>query len=298
MAPAFSLSTGNNQVVAFGGGDAVPTLLVFFKHDCATCDLTLPLVERLHTALSAEGLRVVGISQDAVAHTSDVVARHHLSFTVALDGDLEVSADYGFDAVPALVLVGPDRAVVASFEGFTRPDLLTLTERTAAACGAAAPRLVHDGDGLPEHRPGCGSKVHDPDVARRLVVRRGAATLGARRVQVPIDDDPFDFLSAQGLDDGLPVVPPTEARVLRMLDGTQRAACDRSRLHGPVQSSRCAGHNLLCGSGHCCQRPNSTSHRPQLRRQPLRAGLPRQRHDWTCPAARGPQHRRWQTRRR
>lgn len=225
-APAFTLATGDDTVVTLGDGNAAPTLLVFFKHDCATCDLTLPLVERLHTALASEGLRVLGISQDASAQTSDVVDRHHLSFPVAIDRDLVISADYGFDAVPALVLVDADRTVLASFEGFARPDLLTLTDRAGAACGAAAPRLVHDGDGLPEHRPGCGSKVHDPDVARRLAVRRGAATLGARRVQVPVDDDPFDFLSAQGLDDGLPVVPPTEARVLRMLEGTQRAASD------------------------------------------------------------------------
>jgi hypothetical protein len=201
-------------------------VLFFFKHDCATCDLTAPLVERLHGALSARGLRVVGVSQDGAADTADFVERHGLSFTVGLDTELDASAAYGFDAVPALVLTGDDRQVRFSFEGFVKQDLLELTRLAAEACGAPAPLIVGDEDQLPEHRPGCGSKVHDPDVARRLAVRRGAATLGARRVRIPADDDPFEFMASQGLDDGLPVVPPTETRVLRMLAGTTRAASE------------------------------------------------------------------------
>ena len=223
-APAFALRDRNGTPLAFGDGEssAPATLLFFFKHDCATCDLTAPLVERLHGALAAEGLRVVGVSQDAPAQTTGFVDRHELSFAVALDTALEVSAEYGFDAVPALVLAGDPRQVLFSFEGFVKRDLLELTRLAAQACGAATPEIVRDEDQLPEHQPGCGSKVHDPDVARRLAVRRGAATLGARRVRIPIDDDPFEFMAAQGLDDGLPVVPPTEERVLRMLHGTTR----------------------------------------------------------------------------
>ena len=225
-APAFALRDRNGTPLAFGDGEssAPATLLFFFKHDCATCDLTAPLVERLHGALAAEGLRVVGVSQDAPAQTTGFVDRHELSFAVALDTALEVSAEYGFDAVPALVLAGDPRQVLFSFEGFVKRDLLELTRLAAQACGAATPEIVRDEDQLPEHQPGCGSKVHDPDVARRLAVRRGAATLGARRVRIPIDDDPFEFMAAQGLDDGLPVVPPTEERVLRMLQGTTRPA--------------------------------------------------------------------------
>ena len=222
-APAFSLRDRNGEPLTFGDAETAPvTLLFFFKHDCATCDLTAPLVERLHGALAAKGLRVVGVSQDAAAETASFVDRYGLSFMVALDTDVEVSAEYGFDAVPALVLADPQRRVGYSFEGFVKRDLLELTRLAAAACGVPTPEIVRDEDQLPEHRPGCGSKVHDPDVARRLAVRRGAATLGARRVRVPAGEDPFEFMAAQGLDDGLPVVPPTEERVLRMLQGTTR----------------------------------------------------------------------------
>ena len=227
-APAFTLRNRAGGSLTFGSGEpsAPATLLFFFKHDCATCDLTAPLVQRLHGALAAEGLRVVGVAQDASEDTASFVNRHGLSFAVALDTELAVSAEYRFDAVPALVLARDGRQVLFSFEGFGRRDLVELTRLAAVACGAATPEIVRDEDQLPEHRPGCGSKVYDPDVARRLAVRRGATTLGARRVRIPAGDDPFEFMAAQGLDDGLPVVPPTEERVLRMLQGTRRLTSD------------------------------------------------------------------------
>ena len=226
QAPVFTLTDRNGEIQAFDDRTADPTVLFFFKHDCATCDLTAPLVERLHGALATQGLRVVGISQDPPTETTTFIDRHHLTFGVALDGELEVSADYGFDAVPALVLADPARRVEFSFEGFVKHDLLELIRLAAASCNTPPPEIMRDEDQLPEYRPGCGSRTHDPEIARRLAVRHGVATLGARRVRVPVDDDPFEFMAAQGLDDGLPVVPPTEDRVLRMLAGTTRAASD------------------------------------------------------------------------
>ena len=52
-----------------------------------------------------------------------------------------------------------------------------------------------------------------------------AAMLGKPGAMVQCDDDPeavFDLLCEKGWSDGLPIVPPTEARVARML-----AWCDR-----------------------------------------------------------------------
>ena len=45
-------------------------------------------------------------------------------------------------------------------------------------------------------------------------------------MRIPVDADPFEFLFDRGLTDGLPVVPPTEARVVEMLGGTSRTATD------------------------------------------------------------------------
>ena len=224
QAAPFALRDAAGDARGFGpDGPAAPaTLLFFFKHDCATCDLTAPLVERAHRALSGSGLRVLGVSQDDVARTAAFGGRHGLTFPLALDAELAVSEEYGFDAVPALVLAGGDAQVLASCEGFVRADLLALVELAAGRCGRPAPALARAGETLPEARPGCGSKVHDPDVARRLAARRDASRLSARRIRLPADLDPFEFLDQQGLTDGLPVVPPTEERVARMLAGTSR----------------------------------------------------------------------------
>ncbi|HEU4726957.1 MAG TPA: hypothetical protein VFT22_03690, partial [Kofleriaceae bacterium] len=79
------------------------------------------------------------------------------------------------------------------------------------------------GDGLPPHRPGCGSLSVDPAQADALRARFEAGRLHARRLELGDIEDEIETAFDRGWTDGLPVVPPTPARVLRMLDGTQRA---------------------------------------------------------------------------
>jgi hypothetical protein len=76
---------------------------------------------------------------------------------------------------------------------------------------------------LPAYRPGCGSKTLDPGVAEELAVRFRGATLRSRRVELGELEDEAEAMFDRGWTDGLPVVPPTELRVLRMLEGTTRA---------------------------------------------------------------------------
>ena len=228
-APPFTLEDAAGRRLAFGGPAAHPaTLLFFIKHDCATCALTAPVVERVARALSPAGLHVVAVSQSSAADTAAFAARHGLSSTLLLDGELDVSDAYGFDAVPAVVLAAPDATVLAAMEGWSRAEFRALAALAAGRCGVAAPAIEPDGESLPEQRPGCASRANDPDTARRLAVRRGDERLASRRIRVPLaaGSDEFDFLFERGLTDGLPVVPPTEARVLRMLEGTSRAATE------------------------------------------------------------------------
>ena len=44
----------------------------------------------------------------------------------------------------------------------------------------------------------------------------------ARRIDIAQQDDEFEFMFDQGFSDGLPLLPPTPERVMRMLGGTQR----------------------------------------------------------------------------
>ena len=78
------------------------------------------------------------------------------------------------------------------------------------------------GADLPEYRPGCGSRTLDPDVADGLAERFRGGTLHSRRVELADLEDEAEAMFDRGWTDGLPVVAPTAARVLRMLEGTTR----------------------------------------------------------------------------
>ena len=51
---------------------------------------------------------------------------------------------------------------------------------------------------------------------------RGETLLAARKIEYGEHDDPVEVCFERGWSDGLPVTPPTDERVLRMLKGTQR----------------------------------------------------------------------------
>jgi hypothetical protein len=72
------------------------------------------------------------------------------------------------------------------------------------------------GEGLPEHRPGCGSKTLD------IPLPIDTSHLKSRRVSIGSAEDDIEACIARGWSDGLPVVPPTPERVARMLTGTTR----------------------------------------------------------------------------
>jgi hypothetical protein len=119
---------------------------------------------------------------------------------------LDASYQLGVETVPTLIK-GDERIV-----GWSRSQWEELTGVTGL------------GDGLPDQRPGCGSRTLDPGVADELAVRHGGSMLRSRRVDLGQLEDEMEAMFDRGWTDGLPVVPPTEARVLRMLEGTTRPA--------------------------------------------------------------------------
>jgi hypothetical protein len=168
------------------------------KADCPTCRLVEPVLVQLGD--------LVVFTQDDPAFPSSIEGVHH-------DVDLAVSWHWSIETVPTLLRV-ENGAEVGRVEGWSRPAWELFTGRRDL------------GSGLPEHRPGCGSKSVDPDLVDELAVRFGATTLRSRRVELASLEDEFDAMFDRGWSDGLPVVPPTEARVLRMLAGTDRAPDD------------------------------------------------------------------------
>jgi hypothetical protein len=172
-------------------------IVAFVKRDCPTCELVAPVLAQL-----AKERALTVYSQDDPSFPQGVPAQD--------DRDLGVSWHNDIEAVPTLIRVDADGERERVL-GWHRGEWEALSGVTGL------------GPGLPELRPGCGSLSVDPERAAQLAVRFGAGKLAARRVELATLEDEAEALFERGWTDGLPVVPPTERRVLAMLEGTTRA---------------------------------------------------------------------------
>src|SRR5215471_6619043 len=91
-----------------------------------------------------------------------------------------------------------------------------------AGNGSGSAALPGSATDLPEARPGCAAKNVEPGIIERLKIRFNETGIKSRRVTIGEGEDEHEAMFARGWSDGLPLVPPTEERVLRMLDGTSR----------------------------------------------------------------------------
>ena len=171
-------------------------LVVFVKRDCPTCELVVPVLENL-----AETGTLTIFSQDDPRFPSGM--------SVEDDTALETSWHHSVETVPTLIAV-EDGVEQSRTVGWDRAEWEQLASRTGL------------GPGLPDFRPGCGSLSVDPQNALDLAVRLGASAMGSRRVRYAPLEDEMEAAFDRGWTDGLPVVPPTERRVLAMLQGTNR----------------------------------------------------------------------------
>jgi hypothetical protein len=217
--PGFTLDALDGKARSFP--TERPTLLCFVKEDCPTCGLTMPLIEAAMKA--ADGaVDVLAIGQDRAGNEA-LVKRHQLTVPMLDDSALKVSFKYDIEIVPTIILADANGVEMRRFVGFGKEDWQELlAELTRMARGSSAPSV--DWNGYPDSRPGCGSKSVEPGIAERLQAEAEGSLLRARRIEIAEQEDVFEFMFDQGLTDGMPVIPPTPERVLRMLTGTRRDA--------------------------------------------------------------------------
>lgn len=172
-------------------------LVVVVKQDCATCRLVEPVLGEL-----ASRSELTVYTQDDPGFPGGVDPVDDTSLAVSWHHDIET--------VPSLLRVEAGVETERTV-GWDRQRWEALTGIDAL------------GVDLPDFRPGCGSLSVDPDKVDELRVRFGASTLRSRRVEFAEAEDEVEAMFDRGWTDGLPVVPPTEARVMAMLEGTTRA---------------------------------------------------------------------------
>src|SRR5581483_8894743 len=118
-------------------------LVVLVKHDCPVCDQVLPMLD----SARANGGPIRIVSQSSSQENSEQAERLQLATPPELDPDLELSARFDPEAVPAVILLDGSHEQ-ARVEGLDRNRLEELARQVSVA---------HELDGLPERRPGCAS---------------------------------------------------------------------------------------------------------------------------------------------
>jgi hypothetical protein len=167
------------------------------KRECDTCRLIEPAIR---TLADSRALRLY--SQDDPNFPASVSG-------VLDDRELERSYRLDIEIVPTLIQVqdGEERARLV---GWRRDAWRRLTN------------LPELGAELSEFSPGCGSKSVEPGMPGKLAFKFGDTSLQARRLELASQQDEHELMFERGWSDGLPIVPPTEERVLKMLAGTTR----------------------------------------------------------------------------
>ena len=176
-------------------------LIAVVKRDCETCQLIGPVLGDIEARIG-----LTTYTQDDIGFPEQVTNRVD-------DTDLAVSWHNDIETVPTLLRVG-EGVEIERIVGWSRDEWQQFTD------------LEDLGDGLPEWRPGCGSLSVDPNLANSLMVKFSASIMTSRRVEIAELEDEFEAMYDRGWTDGLPVVTPTEARVMAMLEGTTRSPAD------------------------------------------------------------------------
>ncbi|NKC16433.1 MAG: thioredoxin [Gammaproteobacteria bacterium] len=170
-------------------------LIAVVKRDCPTCELVEPVLAQL-----AEQAGLTVYSQDDPGFPAAVPQ-------VIDDRDLAASHRMGIEIVPTLIRISGDEEVARQI-GWHRGDW----EALSGVDGLGA--------GLPEWGAGCGAINAEPAVLEKLKIKFGQTGIQSRLVDIGEAEDEAEAMFDRGWSDGLPLVPPTEQRVLRMLAGT------------------------------------------------------------------------------
>lgn len=174
-------------------------LVVVAKRECPTCALVEPLLQELAQA----GKPLAVYVQDSADYAAGCPA-------VFYDETLETSYRLGIEVVPTVIRFENGREAERCY-GWHREDWQKITGHSEL------------GKDLPALRPGCGSKTLEPGVQEELAVRFGNVRFASRPIEIAGSEDLMEACFERGWTDGLPVVPPTRERVLRMLAGTTRS---------------------------------------------------------------------------
>ena len=139
-----------------GAATSGPMLLGIYKSSCASSKQMFPFLERLSQRHAADGLTVLGVSQDSANITRSFARRYGITFPLVLEGDdYPVSRAFDIMATPTVFLIEPDGTVAYATMGFLKPALDALGDAVADVLRKPHQALVTSDDAdVPMFVPG------------------------------------------------------------------------------------------------------------------------------------------------
>jgi peroxiredoxin len=118
-APDFALQDPSGKTVRLADLRGKVVLIDFWATYCGPCKDSVPALERLHRDKKAEGLEVVGISEDSFADAvPPFVAEHKMTYTVLLDLEQTAGEAYSLRGLPQAFLIDREGKIVQKWFGW------------------------------------------------------------------------------------------------------------------------------------------------------------------------------------
>lgn len=133
-----------------------PVVLAFFKVSCPTCQYAFPFFERLYKAYGQNGVKLVGISQNAARDTAAFQKQFGVTFPVLLD-ELDaypVSNAYGLTNVPTLFWIAGDGEIEVSAVGWLKKEFEDVNRRMAEQGKVPPATVFQPGEDVRDFRAG------------------------------------------------------------------------------------------------------------------------------------------------
>ena len=173
---------------------------VVIKKDCPTCEMIETVLAELIATYPG---KVTIYVQDDPSFPESIENKID-------DTSLEFSYRNNIEIVPTLICSTESKESARTY-GWDKTEWQRLTN------------LASLGESLGSFKPGCGSKTLEPGMEEQLIARFDDKLLSSRNIQLADLEDDAEGCYERGWSDGLPVIPPTRVRVIRMLKGTDRS---------------------------------------------------------------------------
>ena len=173
---------------------------VVIKKDCPTCEMIEPVLVELTASYPG---KVSIYVQDDPSFPESIENKIDDTF-------LEFSYRNNIEIVPTLICTTESKESARTY-GWDKAEWRRLTNLSSL------------GESLDSFKPGCGSKTLEPGMEEQLIARFDDKLLSSRNIQLADLEDDAEGCYERGWSDGLPVIPPTRVRVIRMLKGTDRS---------------------------------------------------------------------------